>query len=204
MANTYSTDVFINCPFDRKYQPIFDAVVFAVFDCGFRARCARELDDASEVRIEKIANIIRESRFGIHDLSRTELDEKSRLPRFNMPLELGMFLAAKRFGDATQRRKVALILDRRQYRYQRFISDIAGQDIRCHENRPNEAIRTVRNWLSSASRRRRIPGGTTIRRRYAKFRKDLPKLCDELGLDREDLTFNDFCSVVAHWLELAA
>jgi hypothetical protein len=30
--------VFINCPFDRTYKPIFDAIVFAVRDLGFVAQ----------------------------------------------------------------------------------------------------------------------------------------------------------------------
>jgi hypothetical protein len=87
------------------------------------ARCALEIDDGSQVRIERILRIISECRFGIHDLSRTELDRRNRLPRFNMPLELGLFLGAKRFGNRAQREKVCLILDREPYRYQRFISD---------------------------------------------------------------------------------
>ena len=73
-------------------------MVFTVHDCGFIARCALEEEDASQVRIDKIYNIIAECRYGIHDISRTELDENSGLPRFNMPLELGIFLGAKKFG----------------------------------------------------------------------------------------------------------
>ncbi len=49
------------------------------------------------------------------------------LPRFNMPLELGIFLGAKRFGSQKQKQKNGLILDREKYRYQSFCSDIAGQ-----------------------------------------------------------------------------
>jgi hypothetical protein len=52
--------VFINCPFDRPYKRIFDALVFAVFDCGFVARSALEITNTAEVRIEKIARIIDE------------------------------------------------------------------------------------------------------------------------------------------------
>jgi hypothetical protein len=65
--------------------------------------------------------------FGVHDISMTELDRLTGLPRFNMPLELGLFLGAHRFGSKDQRRKVALILDRERYRCQAFISDIAGR-----------------------------------------------------------------------------
>ena len=50
----YNDNVFINCPLDNKFIDIFYAKVFAVFDCGFRARCALERDDSGEVRIEKI------------------------------------------------------------------------------------------------------------------------------------------------------
>jgi hypothetical protein len=118
--------VFINCPFDAQYQDLFEAITFAVFDCGFRPRCAREADDGSQVRITKIFDIIESCKFGIHDLSRTETDPQSNLPRFNMPLELGIFLGSKRFGRGRQRQKICLILDREQFRYQKFISDIAG------------------------------------------------------------------------------
>lgn len=51
-ARPYGTDVFVNCPFDDQYQPLFRALVFAIQDCGFRARCAWEISDASEIRIE--------------------------------------------------------------------------------------------------------------------------------------------------------
>ena len=82
----YERNAFINCPFDRPYKRIFDAIVFAVFDCGFVARSAQEITNTAEIRVEKIARIIDECRFGLHDLSRTSLDRTSRLPRFNDPL----------------------------------------------------------------------------------------------------------------------
>jgi hypothetical protein len=91
-------DVFINCPFDSEYKYFFWAIVFVVIRSGFRPRCALETDDSSVNRFEKICSIIKECRYGIHDISRTELDRRSKLPRFNMPLELGIFIAAKRFG----------------------------------------------------------------------------------------------------------
>ena len=46
--------MFINCPFDPEYRPIFEAVVFAVHRCGFVARCALEDGDSDVVRIAKI------------------------------------------------------------------------------------------------------------------------------------------------------
>ena len=101
----YNDNVFLNCPFDSAYKQLFDAMVFIVHDCGFIPRCALEEEDASQVRIDKIYNIIAACRYGIHDISRTELDRTSGLPRFNMPLELGVFLGAKKFGANEQKRK---------------------------------------------------------------------------------------------------
>ena len=199
----YNDNVFINCPFDSTYKPLFDAIVFAVHDCGFVARCALEEGDASQVRIEKIYNIIEDCRYGIHDISRTELDEVSRLPRFNMPLELGIFLGAKRFGVEDQKRKQCLVMDKEQYRYQKFISDIAGQDIFVHNNNPEEIVRVVRDWLGTASGRRTIPGGGIIWRHYQDFLNDLPQLAQIFQLEPADLEdFNNYIYAVAGWLSL--
>jgi len=106
--STSSDAVFINVPFDRRYKKLFEALVFAVHDCGFEARSAREQDDGSQVRLDKLYEIIGECPFGIHDLSRTGLDTTYRLPRFNMPLELGIFLGAKKFGWPGAGSKVVL------------------------------------------------------------------------------------------------
>ena len=179
-------------------------MVFAVYDCGFIARCALEEEDASQVRIDKIYDIIEDCRYGIHDISRTELDETSRLPRFNMPLELGIFLGAKKFGTAEQKRKKCLVLDREQYRYQQFISDIAGQDIQAHNNTPEAIVKSVRNWLRTASGRQKIPGGGIIWRRYQDFMRDLPQTAQECQLTIADLIFNDYTWVLTQWLRTKA
>ena len=81
----YASSVFINCPFDSEYLPIFRAIMFTVSVCGFVPRCSLEHDDASQVRLEKIYRLIGSSAFGIHDISRTELDGENELPRFNKP-----------------------------------------------------------------------------------------------------------------------
>lgn len=196
----YSDNVFINCPFDEQFKDVFYAKVFAVFDCGFRARCALEEDDGGEVRIEKISKIISECKYGIHDVSRIELCKKTKLPRFNCPLELGIFLGAKKYGDSDQRKKNCLITDSESYRYQIFISDIAGQDVRVHDNSPKTAISVVRDWLRASSKRKTIPGGKVISKRYASFRKDLPKICEAAEIECEEITFNDYSTFVSEWL----
>ncbi|MCX6582214.1 MAG: hypothetical protein NT166_18745 [Candidatus Aminicenantes bacterium] len=201
MHPDYSKDVFINCPFDEAYKDIFFAIIFTVFDCGCNARCALEIEDSSEVRIEKIVKIIKSCKYGIHDISLTELDKKTGLPRFNMPLELGMFLGAKRFGNRVQREKACLILDKERHRYQQFISDIAGQDIQSHQNDVHEVIKVIRNWLQNISQHSVIPGGNEILRRYQLLKADLPFLCEKLKLVTDELIFNDYINIISIWLK---
>ena len=55
----FDRNVFINCPFDPVFAPLFEAIVFCVHALGFRARCALERLDSSQVRIQKILQLIR-------------------------------------------------------------------------------------------------------------------------------------------------
>jgi hypothetical protein len=163
---SYEDSVFINVPFDARYAPLRDAIIFVIYDCGFVPRSALEVEDSGQARVDKILEIIQQSKFGIHDISRAGIDRKTRLARFNMPLELGFFLGAQRYGDERNRQKRCLILDRSPYRYRSFCSDISGQDIRVHNDQPRDAIRAVRDWLSNQRAELVIPGGKAIFDRY--------------------------------------
>ena len=196
----YEDSVFLNVPFDRRYQRLADSLVFAVHDCGFIARSALEVEDSGQARVEKILNIIEESKYGVHDISRAGLDPNTKLARFNMPLELGFFLGAKRYGSSRDREKRCLVLDRERYRYRNFCSDISGQDIRAHNNDPKEAIRAVRDWLSSHRSGVLIPGGKLIFERYQGFRAQLRAQARDVKLDYRELTFGDYAHLVVGWL----
>jgi hypothetical protein len=52
--------VFVNCPFDEAYKPLFDSLVFTVHDCGIFVRCALETTDSGEIPFQKICQLIRE------------------------------------------------------------------------------------------------------------------------------------------------
>lgn len=203
MRRSYTNQVFINCPFDEQDRPLFHALVFVIHACGMVARTALETDNGAEVRIEKITRIIRECCHSIHDISRVELDADSGLPRMNMPFELGLFLGAQRFGEGRQRNKTCIIFDRERYRYQKFLSDIAGQDIRAHHGYVAELIRVVRNALATTLPRDvLLHSGATMRERYVRFQQGLPVLCDLLGMDPDDLSYRDLALLVAEWLEM--
>lgn len=193
------TDVFINCPFSADYDERFRAIVFAVLRTGFDPRCAREADDAGENRYEKICRIIEACQYGIHDISKTEPDVTSGLPRFNMPFELGLFLGANKFGGAEQKKKATLVLDVQPYRYQQFLSDIAGQDIRAYEGNVASLIEQVVNWLRQFSPDR-LPGGRAVAEEFTVFRTNLPELCRISRLEPEEVTFLDFRRFAVEWI----
>ncbi|MEA2337095.1 MAG: hypothetical protein QOE82_1102 [Thermoanaerobaculia bacterium] len=199
IGSAYERNVFINCPFDDEYTPIFEAIVFTIQACGFSAMCARSRINSGEVRLQKILDIIGNCRYSIHDLSRTELDRTTALPRFNMPLELGIDLGCRAYGSGYEE-KSFLIFDRDRFRFQAYVSDIAGQDIAHHEGDPNRAIGRVRDWLRTEAGLNSLPGAHAMQLRYAEFRKVLPSMCEQNNLDITALTFADFLFVVGAWL----
>ncbi|WP_085044002.1 hypothetical protein [Ensifer aridi] len=193
-------DVFVNCPFDTDYRQFFYAIVFTVIRSGFVARCALETDNAADNRFDKICRIIGECRYGIHDISRTEVDGNPPLPRFNMPLELGVFLGAKKYGGAKHRNKSCIIFDREQYRFQRYISDIAGQDIHSHQGNVDRLIVELATWLRAQSGDVHVPGGVAISAEFAAFNLTLPAIYAARQLDPAEVTFGDFSAVVVQYL----
>lgn len=199
----FNKNIFINCPFDDEYLPLFRAIIFAVQDLGLTARCALEESNAGETRIAKIQNIIAECKYSVHDLSRTELDKAHQLPRFNMPLELGLDLGCKRFGSGHQQHKVILVMDVEPFRYQRFISDISGQDVYAHGGTQHGVINHVRDWLRQERSPRRliIPGGTHVLARFNRFKKTLPSICTGLHWDTEQLGFHDYAYAAMTWIK---
>lgn len=196
----YERNVFINCPFDDEYKPLFEAIIFTVQIAGFIPRCARESSNAAKIRIDKLMDIIAECKYGVHDISRTEVG-KNGLPRFNMPLELGLDLGCSKFGSVHQKQKKLLVMDRTRFRYQKFISDIAGQDIEPHSTKINKVINNVRDWLSTESGDTSIPGGDHMVRKYRAFRLALPILCKSQRRSIKKLTFADFTHLCKVWLE---
>jgi hypothetical protein len=196
----YANSVFINCPFDSSYQPVLRALIFTVIDCGFYPRSALEDDDSGNIRIDKIFRIIEESRYGLHDLSMVKLDKMTRLTRFNMPYELGIFIGAKRFGNAEHNSKRCLVLDTKQFRYRTFISDFSGQDIKSRGNTIKGVIKPVRDWLRDSSNRSTVPAFRTIEKHYDLFWREKGRICKEMGTRWSDITYREFLDLVTEWL----
>jgi hypothetical protein len=200
----YNNNVFINCPFDDTYTSHFHTIVYAIIRCGFTPRCAFEHDDGSEIRLEKLFRLIKQCKYGVHDISNTTLDIKSCYPRFNMPFELGVFLGAKKYGNAEQKRKNILVFEKQKFSSKIYLSDLNGIDPKSHEIN-NEIdnytiIRHIRSWLHTASLRK-IPSHAVIQNEFEIFyTKTLPSILKTQKVHIETLTFNDYCLIVEEWL----
>lgn len=123
------------------------AIAFCVVYLGFFPRIAPENADNGAVRLERIAEIVRGSKYGIHDLSRCKSTGVGQFSRMNMPFELGIDHACARFGAPPLDEKTILILEENRYDYQKALSDIAGWDIESHSGKFEKAVRCVRIWL---------------------------------------------------------
>lgn len=145
----FERNVFINCPFDEEYYGLLRPILFTTIYLGFKPRIALERADSGEARVAKIIELVRDSKYAIHDLSRLKAREAGEFFRLNMPFELGVDVGCRSFGKGRLTRKRCLILEAERYRYQAAISDLSGSDIGVHHNEPKTVVTEVRNWLAS-------------------------------------------------------
>ncbi|GAB3742198.1 hypothetical protein GCM10028816_51550 [Spirosoma lituiforme] len=146
--------------------------------------------------------MIGESRYGIHDLSRINL-EAGIMPRNNMPLELGVFIGCRHFGTPYDYDKEYLVLDSVPHRYKEHITDLGGEDPSIHKNMPQEAVRCVRDWLlyrAPTHERKDIPSASILYERFQKFELDALDRCKGRGLVYKELLFPEYIELVTDWL----
>ena len=152
----YGISVYINCPFDKDYRQYFEAIIFTVVACGLEPKSAAIINVA-DTRIERIASLLADCRFSIHDLSLLGVDSRTKVARMNMPLELGIAMALHRMSKRQRRMPqhdwTALV--RQDSSYKEAISDSNGNDLQRYGDR-NELVSQVMNWFSDQ------PDGTPI------------------------------------------
>lgn len=147
IAPPFERSVFVNCPFDEAFAPLLQAIAFCITDLGFFPRLAPENSDNAANRLDRIIELVRGSKYGIHDLSRCKSSAVGEYARLNMPFELGLDHGCARFGGGEMGKKAILILEETRYDYQKGLSDISGWDIHAHEGDYIKVVRIVSGWL---------------------------------------------------------
>jgi hypothetical protein len=167
--------VFVNAPFDPAYAPLFEALVFTLFACGYRVSCALEENDSGDIRLDKLAQLIAKSPRSIHDLSRIERGDND-LPRFNMPFELGMAMGARRFGGRSHKSDKIKIMVRERYKLPEYLSDLGGNDPDAHHGDPHKVIRIARDVLHASPHGQLLAGPAKLITTFDQFTAALPDI----------------------------
>jgi hypothetical protein len=199
---SFSESVFVNCPFDDGYRPMLRPLLFTVSYLGLKPRIALETLDSGTPRIQKIVNLIKSSRYAIHDLSRLQAQEKGEYYRLNMPLELGIDVGCQIFGQGEQRSKRCLILEEQRYRYQTAISDLSGSDIAVYGQSPRTLVAEVRNWQNSQAHLH-APGPTSVWTAFLEFMSYNYTALKERGFSDPDiglLPIDELMTCIADWI----
>ena len=200
----FERSVFVNCPFDEDYAPILQAIAFCIVDLGLSPRLAPENADNAVSRLDRIVELVRSSKFGIHDLSRAKASSPGEFARLNMPFELGIDHGSSRFGGNELNGKAILVLEETRYDYQKALSDISGWDIEAHGGSYETAVRIVRRWLIQQAAAETV-GAAKILSDYADFQEWYWEREIALGASEDDIREYptiDFVRAMQEWVGL--
>ena len=128
-------NVFLNVPFDDKYERLFVALIGTLVAVGLRPRTVLELPEVGAGRLARLRDLISECSFSIHDLSRVGTPA-----RFNMPFELGLAVAAHLQNEHAHS---FIVMEAVPYRLQRTLSDLNGRDPIIHKNSQGGVINGI-------------------------------------------------------------
>lgn len=199
----FDQNVFINCPFDAEYQELLRPLLFVIVYLGFRPKIALERSDSGEQRIHKICELIKASKYSIHDLSRIQSEGANEFYRMNMPFELGIEYGGRRFSHGRLRQKKCLILGKERYDFMKALSDLSGVDIKNHNNDSIEIVREVRNWFLETVGLRRVSSPTSIWFDFNEFMSDFYDKRKAEGFSDEDVNkmpVLEFIGFVEEWV----
>lgn len=199
----FERNVFVNCPFDDEYVPLLRPLLFTILALGFHPRIATERSDSGENRVDKIVELIRESRYSVHDISRLIASEPGQFARFNLPFELGMDRGAQLFGAHRLQEKRILVLDKEPYDYKRALSDFSGADIKNHKNDARLLVRAVRNWFVETVEVTVASSPTKLWHQFTDFASEFYDSRRADGYSDEDLNFMpvpEYAQAIASWL----
>ena len=168
--------VFINVPFDGKYERLYVALIAGLVGLGAKPRCSLEVSTTRD-RLRRVFNLLRSCDLSIHDLCRIQLSrDKPRCPRFNMPFEAGLAVALFLSGS----RKPWYILEEDRYRLLKSLSDLKGYEVNAHEGTPKGMLGVLLDIFPWDPRQ---PDPDALHHMYQDLRKASSQIKKENGND---------------------
>jgi hypothetical protein len=163
--------VFLNVPFDRRYESLFVTLVGTLVSLGRTPRSVLEISESGEERLERIQGLLEKCRVSIHDLSRVGIKGGVR---FNMPFELGLACSLRRYAGHHD----FVVLEAQRHRVDRTLSDLRGIDPGVHGNRVGGMMVCVRDRLGVTGQEPKRHDVEWVRRR---LRRVATRIKDEEG-----------------------
>jgi hypothetical protein len=167
-------NVFLNVPFDSGHSSLFTALVGGLTALGIEPHCVLEVPSDGQNRLERIHGLIASCGASVHDLSRVALSGPLRVPRFNMPFELGLAYALSR-----QQPHQFFVFEAREHRLQASLSDLNGHDPHIHGGTQTGVLRCILDCFGTSTGAPSLTVMTALTRR---LNRSVRKLQREQGL----------------------
>ena len=200
----FNKNVFINCPFDRRYDYFLRSILFTIVYFGFTPQIASQTTDSGEQRINKILSLILKSKYSLHDLSRIRSQRRGEFFRLNMPFELGIDYGCRRISSGYLGKKRFLVLGANPHDYKEALSDLGGVDAKSHHNDPQQAVLALRNWFVEVVHLNNAPCASRIWEKFLDFSEYFYTERKKDGFSRQDLNtmpVREYIASIRHWLK---
>ncbi len=178
--------IFINCPYDKSYQKMLRRMVFILTIMGFDVCLASDNANQMKLRLETIAELVKDCKYSIHDISYMRAKKRKEYSRMNMPFELGIDYGYMSF---CQNEKRILILEACRYDSHKALSDISGMDISCHSNKEYTLTCCIRDWVSALFNVQ-IPSSNAFWNLYFDFTSFVHELAKSPEIDENSIMNN--------------
>jgi hypothetical protein len=165
--------VFLNVPFDREYTDLFVTLIAALTGLGRKPRCVLEVPASGRDRLDRIFQLLSRCGTSVHDLSRVSLSGALKVPRFNMPFELGIAYCLSKHSDHR-----FFVLEEQTFRLQATLSDLNGHDPHIHAGSQNGILSCILDCFGA-------PGGAPSPRDLRALSAKLSRIVQRLQREQE-------------------
>lgn len=166
---------FLNIPFDKQFEPLYLAFIAGLSGFGLIPQAVLQIP-GSERRLDRLTALMSRCQYSFHDISRVELDDRRpRVPRFNMPFELGAAVGMAEHGRYDH---FWFAFESKPYRALKTLSDLNGTEIYAHEGKAVGVFRCLTNALARSEHR---PTVLDLQAIYRDVRKAAQKIQHELA-----------------------